>query len=405
MATSPPDSAFNEVERFDEYNPHPYQGGYDIALTYGQPLSPSSAVCYPISPSPASIPASEPSLSLPAGSRTESETREAPEGGEPAHGGDSVGEEWGRGYVVGGFHWSEDGFRPGEAGAYLGYSPFPALEESRVRGGSGVRDILNCAADYLFGYLRTYGEKRDECSNYGNLNYAYERHNPQEPLLIQFSLGEPSWCGKRSSLEDHNEGAYPNAEYGFSYGKDSLQVTHSEIVCVGSSWSPTSYHEDCTRHIYPQSECSYAYERCYYGQPLSVQHEEVEHTWSQKPSFLEFYEKCYHDQPLSVQHEEVEHTWSQKQSSLGFYERCYHDQPPSVQHEQVEHTWPQKSSFFDFYENQVSNQSEDMHAYGTKIYEQPLDMLDFIEKSWYQILNDNEPREVIPSPQPKSVSD
>lgn len=39
-------SEFNEVE-FEEYDPTPYDGGYDIALTYGKPLSPSDAVCYP----------------------------------------------------------------------------------------------------------------------------------------------------------------------------------------------------------------------------------------------------------------------------------------------------------------------------------------------------------------------
>lgn len=49
---------FNEPE-FDEYDPTPYGGGYDIDQTYGKPLSPSDKICYPRSGS-SPIPISEP---------------------------------------------------------------------------------------------------------------------------------------------------------------------------------------------------------------------------------------------------------------------------------------------------------------------------------------------------------
>ncbi|GJM86818.1 hypothetical protein PR202_ga02713 [Eleusine coracana subsp. coracana] len=39
----------DEVADFDEYDPTPYNGGYDIALTFGRPLPPSDETCYPIS--------------------------------------------------------------------------------------------------------------------------------------------------------------------------------------------------------------------------------------------------------------------------------------------------------------------------------------------------------------------
>ncbi|KAF8779790.1 hypothetical protein HU200_002050 [Digitaria exilis] len=39
----------DEVADFDEYDPTPYGGGYDIALTFGRPLPPSEEICYPIS--------------------------------------------------------------------------------------------------------------------------------------------------------------------------------------------------------------------------------------------------------------------------------------------------------------------------------------------------------------------
>ncbi|OIV91616.1 hypothetical protein TanjilG_09028 [Lupinus angustifolius] len=37
---------FNEPA-FEEYDPTPYGGGYDMAETYGKPLSPSDKICYP----------------------------------------------------------------------------------------------------------------------------------------------------------------------------------------------------------------------------------------------------------------------------------------------------------------------------------------------------------------------
>jgi hypothetical protein len=39
----------DEVADFDEYDPTPYGGGYDIALTFGRTLPPSDETCYPIS--------------------------------------------------------------------------------------------------------------------------------------------------------------------------------------------------------------------------------------------------------------------------------------------------------------------------------------------------------------------
>ncbi|KAM1685645.1 hypothetical protein COP1_036958 [Malus domestica] len=45
---------FNELE-FEEYDPTPYGGGFDIVQTYGKPLSPSLETCYPRSSGPAAL--------------------------------------------------------------------------------------------------------------------------------------------------------------------------------------------------------------------------------------------------------------------------------------------------------------------------------------------------------------
>lgn len=39
------------TDDFDDYDPTPYGGGYDLALTYGRPLQPSEETCYTISSS------------------------------------------------------------------------------------------------------------------------------------------------------------------------------------------------------------------------------------------------------------------------------------------------------------------------------------------------------------------
>ncbi|CAF2082590.1 unnamed protein product [Brassica napus] len=55
---------FNEPE-FEEYDPTPYGGGYDIAATYGKPLPPSEKICYPPSTSAQGNPPSPPEVIAP----------------------------------------------------------------------------------------------------------------------------------------------------------------------------------------------------------------------------------------------------------------------------------------------------------------------------------------------------
>ncbi|XP_020112126.1 uncharacterized protein At5g39570-like [Ananas comosus] len=45
------DLSVDDVNDYVEYDPTPYGGGYDISLTFGQPLPPSDDICYPISSS------------------------------------------------------------------------------------------------------------------------------------------------------------------------------------------------------------------------------------------------------------------------------------------------------------------------------------------------------------------
>ncbi|WCJ42934.1 hypothetical protein M5689_023710 [Euphorbia peplus] len=59
-------SEFNETENFEEYDTTPYGGGYNLNLTYGNPLPPSDDICYP-RPSSAAVapPAALPPIAVP----------------------------------------------------------------------------------------------------------------------------------------------------------------------------------------------------------------------------------------------------------------------------------------------------------------------------------------------------
>jgi hypothetical protein len=56
MAPAAATGDYLDDDEFDDYNPHPYAGGYDITATYGSPRPPSLATCYPVA-SPAATPA------------------------------------------------------------------------------------------------------------------------------------------------------------------------------------------------------------------------------------------------------------------------------------------------------------------------------------------------------------
>ncbi|KAG0462388.1 hypothetical protein HPP92_020864 [Vanilla planifolia] len=162
-------SSFNETVGFDDYNPHPYKGGYDIALTYGEPLPHSAAICYPVSGDSSLRPSSpETPLSL--------IPEEKPVANEPAPVPNEAGEiptlfgpeddppDSKVGYFNGYGEWLygvEDWW------SFSGFYPFVNLEtEVGVGGGKYDAEDLRCwskwkrAADYLFGYSQGYGERR-----------------------------------------------------------------------------------------------------------------------------------------------------------------------------------------------------------------------------------------------------
>ncbi|KAK8957712.1 hypothetical protein KSP39_PZI001327 [Platanthera zijinensis] len=174
-------SGFNETAYFEAYNPHPYQGGYDIVLTYGSPLPPSPTICYPISAA-ASSPPLNPQLPPPsvpvdplASPEAVGRENDLPEA--------ELGSSYGLGFRDFGLDWSLN-FPPfmmaagGNSLAGLRYD----AEELRYWG------QFRRAAEYIFGYSQGLGERRIGVDSLGIPIYAH-RNRGSDSVHVQIEPG------------------------------------------------------------------------------------------------------------------------------------------------------------------------------------------------------------------------
>ncbi|KAM1245683.1 hypothetical protein ACFX15_036210 [Malus domestica] len=205
-------SKFNELE-FEEYDPTPYGGGFDIVQTYGKPLSPSLETCYPRSSGPAAL--NPPSLegvtdgSIVPLSGKQEPSQQAPKpinGSQPMQAVEEEKQhqerredqrsqveespnqvEESEEVVQGSYEHGQEVYNQVPSGygleamdiceSLFGYWPCLARDFKRGNGngdscyefGSGEGRYGNPwkgTADYLFGSSNPYGEIRDEGSNY-----------------------------------------------------------------------------------------------------------------------------------------------------------------------------------------------------------------------------------------------
>lgn len=237
---------FNEPA-FDEYDPTPYGGGYDISETYGKPLPPSDDICYPrsgsssISPPFDAVPAGAIVLPLPTVEegndekaiipqnetasqvaeekpQTQDSSREQPgevEDSEENHHEDDYESGFGNGYSGGRRDEYEKQVPPQYPSGYgleamdiceslFGYWPCLSRMKKREHCCEEVTDRGNYChqenmwkgtADYLFGNPYPYGGSgEDGSSSYGgHLIYDYERHDPTQAQYKQIDYSDQSW--------------------------------------------------------------------------------------------------------------------------------------------------------------------------------------------------------------------
>ncbi|KAL5579198.1 hypothetical protein UlMin_011640 [Ulmus minor] len=199
-----------DIPEFDEYDPTPYDGGYDISQTYGKPLPPSDQTCYPISGT-----ASETNV-VPLEKIEESPEEKIPQPAKGKEEGDGKPQESGGDYMPNydqGSNWGRQMSQiPSGYGleamdlceSLFGYWPCLARYAKRENACGNAVDEGSCGnpwngtADYLFGSSYPYsGERRDEVGGYyyGQPVYGYERHYQEQPLYgqVQVQQEEDSW--------------------------------------------------------------------------------------------------------------------------------------------------------------------------------------------------------------------
>ncbi|XP_062087425.1 uncharacterized protein LOC133794222 [Humulus lupulus] len=223
------------VPEFDDYDPTPYDGGFDITQTYGKPLPPSTEICYPNSatgatPPPSNAEAKKKEKSEPQNGLKPNKADNKEEERKPSHDsgrGDEThkpkpkpeqsSEEPLSVGIGNGFEYEKQASSSLIPSGYgleamdlceslFGYWPCLSrhAKRSAMNNCCGCHDYgfyegINCgnqwngAADYLFGGSDPYVEKRDGGGSYGQPIHCYEKHYRETPLYIRVQAEEDSW--------------------------------------------------------------------------------------------------------------------------------------------------------------------------------------------------------------------
>lgn len=213
-------SGFN-VPEFDEYDPTPYGGGYDIAQTYGKPLPPSDQICYPRSTAGiTAVPSldDKPQEKEKEIEKAHDQAEKPEEKGKPKAeaekekskgDGDENGTNYEQGTVIDAVSGGNNGYEYGNqvisqvpsgygleamdlCDSIFGYWPCPAGFYARrpndygcCHEGGGHGYERSGAADYLFGSSDPYVERRDGGGSFGQPIHCYERRYQEQPLYGQ----------------------------------------------------------------------------------------------------------------------------------------------------------------------------------------------------------------------------
>ncbi|KAG8079292.1 hypothetical protein GUJ93_ZPchr0007g4739 [Zizania palustris] len=294
-------------DEFDEYNPHPYSGGYDIFATYGSPLPPSPSTCYAISTTPTAptqplIPAPAPPLQ-PSPAQPRSASPEPPRPpptpvAEPYY--------WPKPYDYGDAARDQPMYATPEV-----FRGWPYLLGPQCCSQCGRDYWRQCmrGLDYLFGHSHGYGERRIGLDFHGVPVYANRKGGVENAVVIEVQppatgtvqwhhAGEgPDYSGDNQFTWDDNAKdethAYVQPTYEQSYSTD---VVSDEITWLPNqnymhAYKEESQYQEILSSGYTENKISsqpiYCYNQQFGEQPLHVQVEPPETLYSHK---LEYYE-------------------------------------------------------------------------------------------------------------------
>ncbi|KAJ3699640.1 hypothetical protein LUZ61_003345 [Rhynchospora tenuis] len=341
MAGIPDD--FNEDD-FEDFNPHPYLGGYDIIKTYGAPLPPSPAICYPVS-----LSASSPPVVASTG-----EVKEAKEEPEPVTA-PVVEPEPEKPIVTPVVEpesekpvvtpvveqpWFEP-YQYGEPYQAVPYKPdifrsWPfSIPQHCCPRKEKVRDFdywnhMMRGLDFLFGHAQGYGERRVGVDVHGTPIYANKRSATES---VTVHVEQPSV----QTLEYHQSSdvqVHPDGLDTWPSGYDGRTDETNEIY--GNNYYRDNYYDYEQRtsnwdhnHSYRDTYHDWTYNN--WGYPSNVEGESgEENNLFSTPVYS--YNKHHHEPPLHVQVEPTDQTWMQKMISHENNHSSYYERGEEVQH-------------------------------------------------------------------------
>ncbi|XP_078160668.1 uncharacterized protein LOC144556056 isoform X3 [Carex rostrata] len=406
MAGVPDD--FNEDD-FENYNPYPYRGGYDLAQTYGQPLPPSAAICYPISfsvslpptgkvnLSPDSVPVnevrkeSEPESEKPVSTpvvespdrvpvnevRKESEPESEKPVSTPV-----VEQPWFEP------HPYDEPYQPEPYKPDLFRSwPFSNRRHHCCHKRNGVRDFdywnhMMRGLDFLFGHAQGYGERRVGTDVYGIPMYANKK-SPTES--VAFLVEQPSVqrleYHQSSDVEVHPDGLESKSslyeerkeekheKYGNSYQNDDSYNYEQRTSNWGHDSSYLDTYHDWRYNIMQPSWYEERKEEKHekYGNSYQIDdscnYEQRTSNWGHDLS----YHDTYHDwrynnlgYSSNVEGEYMEENKVLTTPVYSYNQHC-HEQPLHVQVEPADQTWTQKMISYENNHSSYYEKGEEMH--------------------------------------------
>ena len=220
------DADYLDDDEFDDYNPHPYAGGYDITATYGSPLPPSSATCYPVA-SRAATPAPtapQPVPRSPLPQPPTSAPAPAPQPPRPSSPPAPAAEPyyWPKPYDYGDAPRHQPLYPTPEVFRGWPFLPPPVAPHCHCRSTCAcararARDYWrHCmrGLDYLFGHCDGYGERRIGVDSLGVPVYANTKGGVEDSVVVEVAppaTGTVQWHDDGEVQFQSNVSRYMNA--------------------------------------------------------------------------------------------------------------------------------------------------------------------------------------------------
>ncbi|TKW36561.1 hypothetical protein SEVIR_2G448200v4 [Setaria viridis] len=264
-------------DEFDDYNPHPYAGGYDISATYGSPLPPSPATCYPVS-SPAAVPAPtapQPRSPLPHQPSPRPQPP-APAQPRPSSPPPPVAEPyyWPKPYDYG----DAPRYQPAYATPEV-FRGWPFLPGAPCRSACGRDYWRQCmrGLDYLFGHSDGYGERRIGVDCLGVPVYANRKGGVEDAVVVEVAppaTGTVEWhdTSEEQYYQSNRLSWYGNTEeetYAYAqptYPSYDSSYEQSYGVSDETTWFPNQSYQE----VYNEEESQYQQEFFSYNEDSKI---------------------------------------------------------------------------------------------------------------------------------------